>query len=146
MKYVFITSLAGALLLVFISIVHEGAEPPGHLIYDMVPPQQPPPRPAPPSAVQHESSPALPREDEAALIFARHCAACHGASGTGRSYVAAQPGMPEVNDLTVPGVTPEELFRTLSEGRGAMPAHAERLSEQARRELIRYITHTLRRQ
>lgn len=146
MKYALTTCLAVVALLVLTKILYEGVEPPSRWIDDMTQQEMPQPRPLPPGAVPLECSPALQRaEEDAALLFSRHCAACHGASGTGQSYVAAQPDMPEVNDLTVTDVTPEELYRTLSEGRGAMPAHAERLSDDDRRKLILYITHTLHR-
>lgn len=134
-----------ATILMLAKIFFTRLEPPPRIIPDMVSrpgvmyPQLPPPE-----AVPHESSPASQDEAlDAAVLFARHCAACHGADGTGRSYVAAQPGMPEVNDLTATAVSPDELYRTLSNGRGAMPAHQTRLSEQARHRLIQYILHHL---
>lgn len=144
MKYALTICAAVAAGAALTRMLYEGVEPPGRWIDDMTQQEMPPPQAPPPGAVPHESSPALRRAGGGgALLFSRHCAACHGAGGTGQSYVAAQPGMPEVNDLTVTDVTPDELYRTLSEGRGAMPAHAGRLSEAERRELIRYITHTL---
>ena len=142
MKYAFTTCLAVAALLALMKILYEKMEPMPRLIPDMVQQTHPDPLPPPPGVVPHESSPARAPEPPEQL-FARRCAACHGESGTGQSYVASQAGMPEVNDLTSTTVTPEELYRTLSEGRGAMPAHAERLSEAERRKLIDYITHTL---
>lgn len=142
MKYVLTTCLAVAVLLALLKILYENTEPLPRLIPDMTLPDAPAPLPPPPGAVAHESTPVrTPEAPE--LLFVRRCAACHGVDGTGQSYVAAQAGMPEVNDLTSTTVTPEELYRTLSEGRGAMPAHAERLSEAERRKLIDYITHTL---
>lgn len=120
--------------------------PPARLIDDMAQPMGRGVLSFPPGAVPHESSRALQRQKtDAPTLFEWRCAACHGADGTGKSYVAAQPGMPEVNDLTTGIVTPDELYRILTEGRGAMPPHADRLSEEERRSLIYYITHTLHR-
>lgn len=136
--------LAAAALLLFSKIRLESVEPPARIIPDMTLPSTSAPQAPPPGIVPHSSSPALKQtETDAPTLFAQRCAACHGANGNGQSYVAAQQGMPEVNDLTTGTVTPEELYRTLTEGRGAMPAHGERLSEQARRELIQYIQTTL---
>lgn len=136
---------AWGLLLWLGRICYSPLEPPGHLLPSMDAPPARPPCPPPPGAVPHESSAGAGRPSPgAAELFARSCAACHGASGDAKSYVAAQPGMPEVNNLTTGDVTPEELYRTLTEGRGAMPAHASRLSEADRRRLIHFITHTLR--
>lgn len=146
MKYTALTCLIVAALLIGVKILYERLEPPPRLIHDMtLPTEERATLPPPAGTVPLMSSPALPSaQKEAAELFALHCAACHDAKGTGQSYVAAQPGMPEVNDLTVSDVTLEELYRTLSDGRGAMPAHADRLSEEERRRLIHYITHTLR--
>lgn len=142
--YTLLACAAGAAALALAKIWWEPLEPPGRLVQEMTQPVGPAPQAPPAGAVPHCSSPALRRTSpEAPELFARHCAACHGAAGTGKSYVAAQPGMPEVNDLTASNVTPDELLRTLTEGRGAMPAHGDRLSEEARRALIQYIINTL---
>lgn len=83
------------------------------------------------------------RQADGGEIYLRCCAACHGAEGTGESYVASQPGMPDVSDLTRTDLSPEELYHTLTSGRGAMPAFGVRLSEHSRRQLLQYITTTL---
>lgn len=144
MKYALIicfAAVAGLLALSAVRLLRESSEPFGRIIPDMavdatryvsVAP--------PPGVVPHDSSPTLQRAAVAPeTLFERHCAACHGKRGDGCSYVAAQPGMPEVNDLTTSAVTPDEMFQTLTEGRGAMPAHKTRLSDSERRSLILYI-------
>lgn len=131
----------GALALWVGRILYPGAEPPPRLVQDMA--QRPlPPRFAamPAGAVPFAADDSLPSESSGEALFLLHCAACHGADGSGRSFVAQQPGMPDVSDLTSTASSPDELFRTLSQGRGAMPAFASRLSEAKRRLLIPYIT------
>ena len=136
--------VGAAAAVVAVQILCEQVEPPERVITDMVHREARPALPPPPGAVPHICTPRRTPQTDAPALFARHCAACHGADGTGRSYVATRPGMPEVNDLTASEVSPEELSRTLTEGRGAMPAHADRLTEQERNNLIHYILHTLK--
>ncbi len=75
--------------------------------------------------------PFVPAEEpapDAAALFAVHCAHCHGADGSGRSYTAAQPGMPDVSDRRSNPSPAAQKRRSLAEGRGAMPAFGQRLS------------------
>lgn len=129
----------GALALWVWRTAHEAVEPPPRLVQDMtLPPERP--RMAPPAgAVPFGTPTALPSESSGEALFLLHCAACHGPGGNGQSYVAQQPGMPDVSDLTATDTPAEELYHTLTEGRGAMPAFGARLSENKRRLLLQYI-------
>ena len=120
-------------------IVHEAAAPPAKPVQDMDHRPRHAYRPPPAGAVPFsEPGTRSPRANGESL-FLLHCATCHGAAGNGQSFVAQQPGMPDVSDLTTTTSTPEELYRTLSEGRGAMPAFAPRLNDAHRRLLIQHI-------
>ena len=121
-------------------IVHSDAEPPGRWVQDMV---RRPLRPhVPPLAgaipFERPESRAL-KEESGEELFLLHCAACHGADGSGQSFVAGQAGMPEVGNLRDTNSSPEELFHTLTAGRGAMPAFGLRLNERQRRLLILHL-------
>ncbi len=72
-------------------------------------------------------------------LFARHCAACHGADGSGRSYVAAQPGMPAVSDLSTNPAPAAQKRSSILDGRGAMPAFGKRLRADELEALHAYI-------
>lgn len=122
-------------------LANEHAEPLPRLVQDMTA------RPArryaqpPAGAVPFEqAAPLPPSERSGEALFLLHCAACHGADATGRSYVAQQPGMPDVSDLTTTEADAEELSRILADGRGAMPAFAPQLSEGKRKLILQYIT------
>lgn len=79
-------------------------------------------------------------------LFKNNCAACHGATGNGQSYVARCTGMPAVGNLTNLNKTPEELKHSLIQGRGAMPAFRNRLNNQEADTLIQYILTHLQQQ
>lgn len=72
-------------------------------------------------------------------LFLYHCAACHGNTGNGQSYVATYNGMPTVGNLSTLNKTPAELKHSLLHGRGAMPAFRNRLNQQEADSLIPYI-------
>lgn len=133
-----VTMILGVGALWLWKVMNESAEPPPRLISDMVHPPERPHSPPPPGVIPFGGAPEGTAEEGSAL-FLLHCAACHGAGGTGKSYVAQQPGMPEISDLTASDSTPEEQLRILSEGKGAMPAFGSRLSEAARQQLILYL-------
>ncbi len=139
-----LTLLAPALILIlsFLLIVqHIGPQP--QLITDMVTPQQ-----------QHTISPPAglvpfgnTRPPQAAEhLFRNNCAACHGASGNGQSYVANYPGMPAVGNLTTINKTPEELLHSLLHGRGAMPGFRNTLNQTEAKSLIQHIITHLQQQ
>lgn len=136
----FLLLALSALTLWVWKILHEGSEPLSPLVQDMVhQPMRQPSLPPPPGAVPFNSgASALPPPSGEAL-FLQHCAVCHGVGGTGQSYVAQQTGMPEISDLSATASTPAELARTLTEGRGSMPAFGTRLSEEKRQLLLQYI-------
>ena len=72
-------------------------------------------------------------------LFAIHCAHCHGADGSGRSYTAAQPGMPAVGNLQTTERPATELRQIMEEGRGAMPVFQRRLLPADKDNIHQYI-------
>lgn len=75
------------------------------------------------------------RSHEGAEIFSDHCAMCHGAEATG----GAKGGPPSLVGARACSLSDEELFSTISNGRGGMPRWAGQLSERERRDVIAYL-------
>jgi mono/diheme cytochrome c family protein len=72
-------------------------------------------------------------------IYARHCAGCHGAKGTGEGYKLLGP---DPANLTLPSTTKKSdaaLLNTIHEGKPNMPSWKVRLSEQDSRAVLAYI-------
>lgn len=74
-------------------------------------------------------------------VYATYCVVCHGETGKGDGVAAAALD-PKPRDLTTGefkyGSTDEELFKFITEGKGAMPPWGS-LSEADRRAVIEYI-------
>lgn len=99
-------------------------------------------QPPPPGSLPYgeHAVPAIPPR----LLYERKCAICHGTNGRASSYTAAHPDMPAVGDLASTDKQEDELRLIMMDGRGAMPAFASRLSEQAADALLAYILRQLR--
>lgn len=73
------------------------------------------------------------------IIFARHCAGCHGPEGKGDGYMMLGP---EPANLTRPSTTQKSdttLLQTIHEGKPNMPSWNLRLSEDESRAVLAYI-------
>ena len=95
-------------------------------------------RPHPKDSIPFGGAPDTPT-DSGPELFTAHCAHCHGADGSGSSYVGRYPGMPSVGNLTASARSQEEQHLILKEGLGAMPAFNSRLSPADIRALLQHI-------
>ncbi|MBR3926112.1 MAG: cytochrome c [Akkermansia sp.] len=95
-------------------------------------------RPHPKDSIPFGEAPDTPT-DSGPELFTAHCAHCHGADGSGNSYVSRYPGMPSVGNLTASERTQEEQHLIIKEGRGAMPPFSSRLSPADIRALLQLI-------
>lgn len=81
------------------------------------------------------------RDVDAAELYERTCARCHGASGEGG--VAAAPGEPAPRDLTDPAWqrsrSDEELARVVVSGSGSMPSFADVLAPEEVESLVSHV-------
>lgn len=73
------------------------------------------------------------------IVFARHCAGCHGPEGKGDGYMMLGP---DPANLTRPSTTQKSdamLLQTIHEGKPNMPSWKLRLSEEDSRAVLAYI-------
>ncbi len=73
------------------------------------------------------------------MIFARHCAGCHGPEGKGNGYMMLGP---DPANLTRPSTTQKSdttLLQTIHEGKPNMPSWKLRLSEEDSHAVLAYI-------
>jgi len=73
------------------------------------------------------------------MVFARHCAGCHGPQGKGDGYMMLGP---DPANLTRPSTTQQSdatLLQTIHEGKPNMPSWKRLLSEEESRAVLAYI-------
>jgi mono/diheme cytochrome c family protein len=77
---------------------------------------------------------------DAAQVFSRNCAKCHGNDGRAKGLKAKMVGARNLTDAEWQGrVTDERLFNSINNGKGKMPAFGKKLSEAEVDELVRYV-------
>lgn len=103
------------------------------LVFAMTPTghaQQAAPPSPPPDAQQ---APASPTKERGAKLFAESgCTQCHGAQGNGTDKA---PSIHEVRKRK----TDEQIYLQIKEGKGAMPAFGDALSEDEIRSIVAFL-------
>lgn len=80
------------------------------------------------------------------VLYLRHCAVCHGATGSGEGYAGLNPPPADLGSAKVQTQLAPQLIKTLHEGRPdtAMGAWRHMLSDQEIEEVVAHL-HTFRR-
>lgn len=89
-------------------------------------------------AQNNTTNTAPPTPGDTAALYQAKCQSCHGADGKGQTYVGKRL---EVKNFTSPEVlkmSEFELFRTVREGKGKMPAYDNKLTGDQILALVRY--------
>jgi len=72
-------------------------------------------------------------------IYSYDCASCHGATGDGKTAVAADLKLPDLTDpATLKDRTDGEVFYVIKNGRGDMPAEGNRVKTDQLWDLVNY--------
>lgn len=74
-------------------------------------------------------------------LYRRHCAVCHGATGTGEGYGGLNPPPADLSSAKVQTQLAPQLIKTVHEGRPetAMGAWRQMLSDQEIEEVVAYL-------
>lgn len=90
------------------------------------------------SANDNKSAPRGGRD--AAAIYAKSCATCHGKDGRAKTFKAKFNRARNLTDATWQAdVSDERLYNSISNGRGKMPAFGKKLSEEEINDLVAYV-------
>ena len=77
---------------------------------------------------------------DAAAIYARSCATCHGKDGRAKTFKARFNKARNLTDAEwQAGVSDERLYNSISNGRGKMPAFGKKFSEEEINGLVAYV-------
>jgi mono/diheme cytochrome c family protein len=76
-----------------------------------------------------------------AAIYARQCQSCHGPRGRGDGPAARKANMdvPDLTDGETAGQSDQDLFDIVTKGSKPMPSFRDRLGEQQRWDVVRYV-------
>ncbi len=89
---------------------------------------------------QNSNSSVTSNPASAAAIYARRCASCHGKDGRARTFKAK---FNDARDLTSwqwqEAVSDEQLYNSIMNGRGKMPAFGKKLSDLQVDSLVSYV-------
>ncbi len=73
------------------------------------------------------------------MIFARHCAGCHGPEGKGDGYMMLGPDPANLTKPSTAQKSDTALLQTIHEGKPNMPSWKRRLSDEESRAVLAYI-------
>lgn len=76
----------------------------------------------------------------AAELYAKRCASCHGKDGRAKTFKAKFNHARNLADSEwQANVSDERIFNSIMNGKGKMPAHGKKLSEQEIDSLVSYV-------
>jgi mono/diheme cytochrome c family protein len=77
---------------------------------------------------------------DAAAVYTKHCASCHGADGKGQTTMGKKQ---KVGDYTDPAVqakfSDDEALKVILEGKGKMKGYKDKVSEAEAKDLVKFI-------
>jgi len=77
---------------------------------------------------------------DAATLYLKHCATCHGKDGRARTFKSKFKKARDLTDARWQGrVTDERLFNSVAHGRGRMPAFNRKLDDRQVESLVAYV-------
>jgi mono/diheme cytochrome c family protein len=93
--------------------------------------------PAVAAAILFTAAPA--HAQDAATIYKRQCASCHGADGSGKTSMGKVFKLRDLKSPEVQGMTDAQLFDVIAKGKGKMPAFEPNLGKKNVEGLVAYI-------
>ncbi|HEV2762821.1 MAG TPA: cytochrome c [Pyrinomonadaceae bacterium] len=97
-------------------------------------------------AVQSSSQSQTQAQRDAAALYSKHCATCHGKDGRAKTFKARLNGARDLTDAAWhDSASDERLFNSVMNGRGKMPSFKKKLSPAEVESLVR-VVRTLKRE
>jgi len=92
------------------------------------------------TATSLSNAPGTLAEFNAAQLYAKHCASCHGNDGRARSIKGKLKHARNLTDGEwQEKVSDERIFNSIMNGKGKMPAYAKKLSQEQIESLATYV-------
>ncbi len=77
--------------------------------------------------------------EDAAAIYKRQCASCHGPDGAGQTGAGKALKVRDLRAPEIQGQSDEQLFNAIAKGKGKMPGYGQKLGEANVHALVKYI-------
>jgi cytochrome c6 len=84
-------------------------------------------------------TPAVYAAEDGAAVFKSKCAMCHGPDGAGQTAMGKNLKLKPLGSAEVQKLTDEELTKTISDGKGKMPAYKTKLSADQIKAVVAFI-------
>src|SRR5258706_16342094 len=78
-------------------------------------------------------------QDDAAEVFKTNCVLCHGANGSGATTAGKALKAKDLRSPEVQKQTNAALIKVINEGKGKMPAFADRIEADDMKKLVAYV-------
>ena len=78
-------------------------------------------------------------EEDAAAIYKRQCASCHGADGSGKTGPGKAFKLRDLTSREVQQLTDQQLFDIIANGKGKMPAYSKSLGHDKIHAQVKHI-------
>jgi mono/diheme cytochrome c family protein len=79
-------------------------------------------------------------QSNAAALYSKNCARCHGKDGKAKGFKAKATGTRNLSDAQWQDrVSDERIFNSLNNGKGKMPAFGKKLSDSELEALVSYV-------
>ncbi len=84
-------------------------------------------------------APGAPAAQDAATIYKRQCASCHGQDGSGKTGVGKTFKLRDLRSPEVQSQTDTQLFDVVAKGKGKMPSYINNLGKANIEALVAYM-------
>jgi len=72
-------------------------------------------------------------------IFEENCMRCHAANGSSNTFIGHKWNIPDLRSDVVQKLTPEQRITIITQGKGKMPAHKDKLTKDEIRLVESYV-------
>ena len=72
-------------------------------------------------------------------IFEENCMRCHAANGSSNTFIGHKWNIPDLRSDIVQKLTPEQRITIITQGKGKMPAHKDKLTKDEIRLVESYV-------
>jgi mono/diheme cytochrome c family protein len=89
--------------------------------------------------IQSQTPAMVASTEDGAGLFKAKCVACHGADASGNTPMGKNLKIRDLRSAEVQGQSDAQLVKTITDGKGKMPAYGKSLSQEQIHQLVAFI-------